>query len=347
MMKKLLSLTLVLFIALPACALGQGLFPPYTDLFGVEMPSLTAVLLREADTVSENEDGSRTVFFSNVSEDDFDAFSEYMDTKGCALSDYSIEGSVFSATIEKQGANFSFVYDMSSLSCSITYSSGTREEDEEALLRKRRKAGDVVTFGSYEQDNNMDNGKEPIEWIVLSVNEDGSFVLLSKYALDCERYNSSYTNFTWETCTLRNWLNEDFYCEAFSVQEQAKIVPAVLENGDNPKYGTTGGNDTTDKVWLLSIDEVTDEYGEDQVYGCFMDDASRMCAPTEYAVAKGASQSNSYAVDGVGACWWWLRSPGNVSWIAADVSRAGFVSISGNLVNRGDRSVRPVVVVLP
>ncbi len=217
-----------------------------------------------------------------------------------------------------------------------------------ALAEAEFKVGDVIAFGTYEQDALLSNGKEPIEWIILDKRADGSLVLLSKYALDCMPYNKDLADVTWETCTLRTWLNEDFYNAAFSVQEQAKIVPVTIEDEDNPSDGTTGGKPTTDNVWLLSINEVCDYFSNDKVYRYFADDASRMCAPTKYAVAQGASQSSNYKVDGVGACWWWLRSPSYVfSEFAACVGAGGYVSSFGDYVYYSDGSVRPVVVVLP
>lgn len=207
--------------------------------------------------------------------------------------------------------------------------------------------GDIYTFGNYEQDDVTTNGKEPIEWIILDMNEDGSLVLLSKYALDCKPYKTEYKDVTWETCTLRKWLNEDFYNAAFNDQEKAKIVPVTLENEDNPNYGTTGGKATIDNVWLLSIDEVKNGFASEKVYSYFTDDASRMCAPTKYAVAQGAWQSSDYTVDGVGACKWWLRSLGSDLRHAASADFGGFVYFAGYFASYGNISVRPVVCVLP
>ncbi len=210
--------------------------------------------------------------------------------------------------------------------------------------------GDIVTFGTYEQDDNLSNGKEPIEWIILDVNADGSYVMISKYALDCKPYNTADTDVTWETCTLRKWLNEDFYNAAFSAQEQAKIRTVKVVNEDNPSYGTKGGNDTEDRVWLLSINEVCDYFNNDKVFAYFTDDASRICYSTAHAKAQGAYTYN-------GACWWWLRSPGYASWAAAYVYHDGYVYSNGynvgdvddcgNYVYSAYIGVRPVVVVLP
>ncbi len=210
-----------------------------------------------------------------------------------------------------------------------------------ALTETSYKVGSVFTLGAYEQDNNITNGKEPIEWIVLEVNNDGSLTLMSKYALDIKPYNTEYASVSWETCTLRKWLNEDFYKMAFSAQDQAKIVPVTLDNEDNPKHGTKGGKATRDKVWLLSINEVTNHFRSDKLYSFFTDNASRMCYPTEYAMAQGA-----YTVSGT--CFWWLRSPGESSEFAASVKSNGSIFDIGNYVlDILFGAVRPVVVAFP
>ena len=208
-------------------------------------------------------------------------------------------------------------------------------------------AGNIITFDAYEQDNDAANGKEPIEWIILEKGSDGTLVLISKYALDCREYHSNCANVTWETCALRQWLNEDFYNTAFSAEERAKIQTVHLINEDNPFYGTKGSQDTFDRVWLLSINEVSDDFSTEALYAFFADGAPGRCAPTKYAVAQGAYTSVSYTVDGIDACWWWLRSPGCNPASAAGVSYDGDVCFDGYDVNFGSRGVRPAVRVLP
>ena len=105
----------------------------------------------------------------------------------------------------------------------------------------KAQVGDTVRFGSYEQDNDKDNGSEAIEWLVLD-KQDGKLLLLSKDALDAKPYNEEFKDVTWETCTLRSWLNDTFYSTAFSTAEQGLIATARVKNEDNPKYGTEGGN---------------------------------------------------------------------------------------------------------
>ncbi|MBR5347590.1 MAG: serine/threonine protein kinase, partial [Deltaproteobacteria bacterium] len=157
--------------------------------------------------------------------------------------------------------------------------------------------GDIVYFGSYEQDNNTSNGKEDIEWLVLSKNGNKALII-SKYALDCKQYNSSFSDVTWETSTLRKWLNGTFLDAAFSTKEQSRIVSSTVTADQNPSYNTSPGNNTTDKVFLLSITEVN-RY--------FSSDSARQCRGTAYCYARGAYKADN------GNCWWWLRSPGHYS----------------------------------
>jgi len=187
--------------------------------------------------------------------------------------------------------------------------------------------GDVYKFGSYEQDNNKSNGQEDIEWLVLE--KDGTKILVvSKYALDCKPYNTSYTDVTWETCTLRKWLNNDFLGSAFSANEKAMIPTVTVSADKNPDYSTNPGNATQDQVFLLSITEVN-KY--------FISDSARQCEPTDYAVANGAWESDS------GNCWWWLRSPGYSQDGAADVGSVGDVDEYGYNVDGGNDAVRPAL----
>ena len=92
--------------------------------------------------------------------------------------------------------------------------------------------GSVVTFGRYEQNNNSDDGAEPIEWIVLSVSaQDQTAKLISRYLLDARPYSAADQNTTWETSDLRAWLNADFADKAFTEAEMAAILPAETAAG--------------------------------------------------------------------------------------------------------------------
>ena len=199
---------------------------------------------------------------------------------------------------------------------------------------KNIKVGDTYTFGAYEQDNSTSNGKEAIEWTVLD--KDGmSLLLISKQALDCQQYNTSYTDVTWESCSLRKWMNGTFLNKAFNAEEQAQIQNTTVSADKNPEYNTNPGNATTDKVFLLSINEVEKYFNSDE---------ARKCAPTAYAKAQGAYTSDSYkTASGAATCWWWLRSPGYRQDIAADVDTDGWVHYARIYVNYGNDAVRPAL----
>lgn len=187
--------------------------------------------------------------------------------------------------------------------------------------------GSYVYFGSYEQDNNNSNGKENIEWLVLE-KEDNRMLVISKYALDFQPYNDTWTEVTWETCSLRKWLNGKFLDAAFSTEEKNSIISSTVSADYNPKYDTPPGNNTTDKVFLLSITEAN-KY--------FSSDSARQCQGTAYCYAQGADESSN------GNCWWWLRSPGYSSDTAADVREVGYVSKEGEAVHIDRDAVRPAL----
>ena len=206
----------------------------------------------------------------------------------------------------------------------------SQEASEKKALEEAEavKTGDIITFGHYEQDNNFTNGEEDIEWIVLDKKDDKA-LLLSKYGLDAKAYNTQNTGVTWETCDLREWLNDTFYQEAFSAEEQKLIEETTAIAEVNVRWGTEAGNDTPDKIFLLSTSEAET---------LFSNDNDRTCYPTEYAKTQGAWQSEKEL-----SCWWWLRSPGGNSCNAAFVYYVGTVDVYGHNVNYGTGSVRPAL----
>lgn len=208
------------------------------------------------------------------------------------------------------------------------------------------KVGDTITFGSYEQDDIMTNGKEDIEWIVMSKTK-SQLLVVSKYALDCLPYNTEGTFVTWENCTLRKWLNNIFYKTAFTTTEQNMIKKTKLKNPDNPYYGTDSGNSTKDKIFLLSIDDITNtKYGFNADY--FAKDINRQCAPTEYAIAHGLGTEPGMdfeevkTSEGKVACSWWLRTSGYDQGYAVYVS--GHIGIASDSFNTDyEIAVRPAM----
>ena len=168
--------------------------------------------------------------------------------------------------------------------------------------RQAVSVGDIVSFGCYEQDSDLENGPEAIEWIVLDCDEENHRVLLlSRFGLDTRPYHSEYADVTWETCSLRAWLNDEFLSAAFSGDEQAAILFTAVDNSDAQGYSdndTTGGNDTEDRIFLLSLAEA-DRYLEGRT------GERAIVTPTAYAAAGGAEIYEDGTASG-----WLLRSPG-------------------------------------
>ena len=190
-------------------------------------------------------------------------------------------------------------------------------------------AGDIVTFGHYDQDNDPSNGKEPIEWVVVDTDEEqGLLFLMSLKCLDAHYYNQKFIAMTWARCDLRRWLNNEFLNEAFTPEEQEQIaVTHVINEGH---HGNPGGDDTDDQIYLLSYREVLDYYPTM---------AERVAYPTETCIADGC-----YVDSKTGACWWWLRSPGTRAIDACGVRVDGRVSGYGSRdVYRPSGALRPVM----
>lgn len=209
------------------------------------------------------------------------------------------------------------------------------------------KVGDTLTFGHYDQDGNAGNGAEEIEWIVLA-NDGGHCMMISKYGLDAKPYNTKEVDVTWETCTLRKWLNGDFLNTAFTAEEQAMLETVTVTADKNPEFDTDPGNDTRDRVFLLSVEELDKYLTSDEI---------RVCTPTDTAEENGICIWDDLDT-GINTCWWWLRSPGYASNYAADVYFLGYLDCYGALVDNegsvdgsgiytGPGAVRPVVVVRP
>lgn len=189
-------------------------------------------------------------------------------------------------------------------------------------------AGDQVTFGAYEQDRDKDNGAEPIEWLVLAV-EDNKALLISRYALDCEPYSTSEGEVTWEKSYIRRWLNDKFLNAAFTEQEQGMISVTELAPDRGPEYGVDPGPVTYDQVFLLS-------YTEANQY--FADNDARVCYVTGYTKMQGIMAA---VEDGV--CWWWLRSAGSSLEYASYVLLNGYPYAGGCKVVADFVGVRPAI----
>ena len=200
--------------------------------------------------------------------------------------------------------------------------------------------GDHVWFGAYPQ-TALGTDKTPIEWLVLDRDGD-DVLLLSRYGLDCMPYHDRLEATAWSKCSLRAWLNDEFFYNAFTFEERQGVLSAFVDNSAAQGCAgwlTSGGRNTIDRVFLLSYAEASRYFGLTYSDG----NASSRAAPTDYALTRGAYAAEDCTTgDGARAGFWWLRSPGY-----AVQSRAAGVYHDGTLdfdaVNYNRACVRPAI----
>ena len=221
------------------------------------------------------------------------------------------------------------------LSGTAALSSGSRRAISLGAKDVAGGRSDLVSFGSYPQSDTSGKKKDPVEWWVLD-NEGDELFLLSRYNLDAKKYNDRAGDITWENSTLRAWLKDTFLNRTFNTTEQGAIAETNVIN-DKSFIGVPGGNNTKDKVFLLSAkDAVNSAY--------FQGDGYRMTQNTPYT-AKQSSDMNraGYADD------WWLRTPGHradmAAYVADYVNTAPFDNVSeiGDYTHAEYKGVRPAI----
>lgn len=195
-----------------------------------------------------------------------------------------------------------------------------REQEDKALSEIT--IGSHITFGNYPFE--ADGRKKPIEWIVLEKYDDETVLMITRYSVDKAKFHNKQKPVKWNGSTIRSWLNGKFLNTAFSKKERRVIRTVSNVNDDNKKYRTRGSWNTSDKVFLLSIDEAKK---------FFDSDGSRRAYPTPYT-----TRDTIYS----GTSWQWLRSPGSEPDSSAIISDMGDVDDIGYFVSHTG-NVRPVI----
>ncbi len=175
--------------------------------------------------------------------------------------------------------------------------------------------GSIVPFGNY-------------QWRVLDIQGDTALVI-TEYIIEQQPYNNYAGDVTWADCSLRKYLNGEFY-NKFTGAEQARIIPVVNKNKDNPWYGSRGGEDTQDYIFLLDIEEAVCKY--------FGDSSANLenRSPKQRYWFQKKDENNPKrrsSLEGY-IWWWWLRTPGR------DNRRAVYIHGDGNLGIQGNGTYR-------
>ena len=168
--------------------------------------------------------------------------------------------------------------------------------------------GDLITIGRYEQDNDLDNGPETIQWRVLD-KKDGKLLVISDKALDYISYSYEWDQVeksVWATSCSRGWLNNYFMQTAFTPAEQARVVLTNVHTEPTEGSPIDPGPDTQDYMFLLSGQEAS---------AYFPTAESRRTKTTAYALSRRSESRAHQGFDGDLGDWrtnvsfWLLRSP--------------------------------------
>ena len=196
------------------------------------------------------------------------------------------------------------------------------------------KKGDIINFGNY-------------EWEALVVTDDMVLLFLQTIVDVGIPYNESSGNTTWENCTLRKWLNNDFYNRFSSVDKQA-ILCVDTGSERNQWYGTDAGGATTDRVFLLTVSDIVRFFGDSgKLYNRpanewnASDNSGLSCAIDDrFNRSRRVKYKGEYT-------WWWLRSPGESQDKTAYINTDGIIFLSGEFAfddgGKNSVGVRPAI----
>lgn len=184
--------------------------------------------------------------------------------------------------------------------------------------------GDIIEFGG-------------LNWIVLDMSDNYVMIITENiFRAGLGHFYNRHAGVTWESSFPRLHLNNEFL-RRFSLSERSRIKETLVINNNNPWFGTNGGNDTMDYVFLLSIEEVVQYFGDSgQLQNHELSDWWGGIYD-EYNSLRVAKE-----IDG-GYAWQWLRSRGGSHLLASGVDGTGALAISGAGVSNTAGRVRPVM----
>jgi hypothetical protein len=195
------------------------------------------------------------------------------------------------------------------------------------------KVGDAIRFDRY-------------EWLVLSV-DDNNALIITQDAIELRPYHREDKAITWEKCDLRKYLNEEYF-NSFGEKERCYIVQTKNRNQNNYWYGTDGGNDTDDYIFLLSLEEADVFFGNSGDYLSKRRkkriDSEKSVPDDNGSVISNSSDMKRLARYGSEICWWWLRSPGYIDSGAAHIGRSGRIGVIGSSVYGCSGGVRSALL---
>jgi len=200
----------------------------------------------------------------------------------------------------------------------------------------------VIVIFTSSCDNNKPKTFETLtfgglQWLILDKKDNNALILCEKI-LETRPYHKDRVPITWEKCSLREYLNKDFCSKTLSKAEQERILETQNTTLQNTWYGTDGGNDTVDKVFILSLDEVIKYFGDSGQYKKPMNYVKDIeFIPDRFSKSRIAQDTSGKE------WWWWLRSPGKYQYDATGVGTTGYIVVIGDVVDYATGGVRPAM----
>jgi len=205
---------------------------------------------------------------------------------------------------------------------------------------RNAQVGDTIHFGTVSFTDYWGGSfSDDIGWRVLAV-EDGRVLIVSEDVVDMRPYNDADEATTWEQCSLRQWLNSNFYDSLPQEMKDLDSIAPQVENYMNPGSGVDGGSFTNDFVFILSWDEVNQYFssGKDRQAGLDVTPEVVNGIMGKYgADLQGIAQSSG------GGAFWWMRTPGNAANCAGYVAASGAICGYGTDVDADSVGVRPAI----
>jgi hypothetical protein len=184
------------------------------------------------------------------------------------------------------------------------------------------KIGSIIPFGGY-------------DWRILDIKND-TILIITEYIIEQRAYHDAYKDITWDDCSLRKYLNGEFY-DKFKATDKSRIIPIKNKNPDNQWYGSKGGADTKDSIFLLSVEEAACKY--------FGDSSSKLYSrgKNQRYWFERKDENNGKRIARLQykkewVWWWWLRSPGRVNVKTVYIHGDGNIGIQGNNILKGNIS---------
>jgi len=182
------------------------------------------------------------------------------------------------------------------------------------------KIGSTILFGNF-------------KWQILNI-KNNTALIITEEIVEQRPYHNVYENITWADCSLREYLNGEFY-NKLKETDKSKIISVKNKNMDNQWYGTNGGKDTKDRIFLLSIEETVCKY-----FGDSSANLHNRSEKQKYWFQKKDGNNSKriakFTSEGSWGTWWWLRSPGRVGVKAVYIHGDGNIGIQGNNIFKGN-----------